>query len=330
MPIFVEVPKAPVWLAAAIQHQLRLVFFGTPQFAVPALQRLHTDGWPIAAVVTAPDKLLGRKQILTPSPVKKAATELGSFVYTPPTLKDDAFFATFENLKPDLCIIAAYGKLIPQRYLTVPRFGFLNIHPSLLPLYRGPSPIQSSILNGDTETGMSIMLLDEEMDHGPILAQEKWTIPGEFDTPLCEEELSHIGADLLAQIVPGYIDGKIFPQPQDHAKATLTKKFTREDGKLDWSQPAEILHNRIRALAAEPGTWTTWNDAPLNILKASCAVTEDVLPPVGTVVRHHGHIAAATGDGFLILEEIQSSGSRPMSAAIFINGKKDFVGSVLH
>jgi methionyl-tRNA formyltransferase len=327
--IFVEAPKPTVRLSAAVAQHLRIVYFGTPLFAVPALRRLHADGWPIEAVVTIPDKPVGRRMTMTPSPVRTAAAELGLPVHTPLSLKDDAFWTEFESLKPDLCIVVAYGMLIPQRYLAVPRLGFLNIHPSLLPAYRGPSPIQSAILDGCSATGVSIMVLDEQMDHGPVLAQESWVIPSGFDTTLCEDELSRLGADILSRTLPLYIDGTITPQPQNHALATTTKKFERPDGRLDWSKPALELNNRIRALSANPGSWTTWADKSLNIIHAH--VYDGPVPqaPAGTVIVQSSQILVACGGGALTLESIQLEGSTRQSARDFVNGRPTFIGSLL-
>src|ERR1043166_228008 len=267
MSIVIPAPQSGIQLTFAGKN-LRIVFFGTPQFAVPALRALYAAGWPVAAVVTAPDKAVGRHAVLTPSPVKTVAQELLIPVHSPATLKDAEFFNTFSELRPDLCVVVAYGKLIPERYLQVPRLGFINIHPSILPAYRGPSPIQSAILDGCSSTGVSLMLLDNEMDHGPVLAQMPWTIPQGTDVVFCEEELARVGSDLLIQTLPGYTDGTVKPQPQDHAHATFTKKFERVDGKIDWSRPAVEIFNQVRALAANPGTWTTWQGKTLNIFYA--------------------------------------------------------------
>ena len=327
--IFVESPKPIVKLTAAIERQLRIVFFGTPLFAVPTLRRLHADGWPIEAVVTAPDKPVGRKMTLTPSAVKITASELCLTIHTPMSLKDESFRTFFENLKPDLCIVVAYGKLIPQKFLEVPRLGFLNIHPSLLPAYRGPSPIQTAILDGCASTGVSIMALDEQMDHGPVLAQESWTIPAGFDAPLCEDELSRLGADLLARTLEQYVKDAIIPTQQNHALATTTHKFERADGRLHWTNPAFGLNNRIRALSANPGTWTTWNDKTLNIVHAY--VYDGPVPPspVGTVMMQSSQVVVVCGIGALTLESVQLEGSTRQSARDFINGRPQLIGSIL-
>lgn len=236
----------------------RIVFLGTPAFTVPVLRAL-AERYSVIGVVTAQDKLVGRKKTLTPSPIKVTAQELNIPVIALEQLAE---------LKPDLCIVAAYNKILPADILTVPRFGFLNIHPSLLPAYRGASPVRSAILDGCTETGVSIMLLDAAMDHGPLLAHAIWSIPPDAYALECEEALFHLGADLLLKTLPGYLDGTLAPIPQDHTKATFTKKFTREDGHLDWSQSAQSIHNRIRALSDNPGTWTIWHGTTLNIFKA--------------------------------------------------------------
>ena len=229
----------------------KIIFFGTPQFAVPSLRALHAAGWPITLVVTAPDKPTGRKQTLTPSPVKVAALELGLPVAS-----------AIDDARADLGVIVAYNKIIPQSVLDRFPLGVINVHPSLLPKYRGPSPIQSALLNGETETGVSIMQIDAEVDHGPVLATERWQIPPGADYPTCEAALAQLGAELLVRT----LEANPAPQPQDHAAATFTKKFTREDGRIDWSRPETEIANKVRALNPNPGTWTTWSGKTLNVL----------------------------------------------------------------
>ena len=329
MSLIIPAPKPLVRLVSAIHKGLRVVFFGTPLIAVSSLRRLHADGWPVAMVVTAPDKPVGRKLMLTPSAVKTAAEELELPVRTPMNLKDEEFWREFSELRPDICIVVAYGKLLPKRYLDVPRLGFVNVHPSLLPAYRGPSPIQTAMLDGCASTGVSLMLLDEDMDHGPLLTTEPWTIPAGLDAPAATDELGRLGADLLARTLPGYVAGAVTPAPQDHTQATFTKKFERVDGRLDWTQPANRIGDRIRALAANPGTWTTFNDKTLNIFHAH--VADDALPgnAPGTVFLHGTSVAVATGAGALILETVQLEGSTRMDAAAFVRGRPSFVGAKL-
>lgn len=229
----------------------KIVFFGTPQFAVPSLRALHAAGWPITLVVTAPDKPVGRKQTLTASPVKVAALELGLPVAS-----------AIDDARADLGIIVAYNKIIPQAVLDRFPLGVINVHPSLLPKYRGPSPIQSAILNGETTTGVSIMQIDAEVDHGPVLAIQKYQIPNDKSFVEIQGDLAEMGAKLLVETLKQPLN----PVPQDHAAATFTKKFTREDGRIDWTRPETEIANKVRALNPNPGTWTTWNGKTLNVL----------------------------------------------------------------
>jgi methionyl-tRNA formyltransferase len=329
MSLVIPAPRSIDRQYVVAQRTISIVFFGTPPFAVPTLRRLHAQGWPVSLVVTAPDKPTGRRMLLTPSPVKTAAEELGLPVRTPANLKDESFWQEFSELRPDLCVVVAYGKIIPKRYLDIPRLGFVNIHPSLLPAYRGPSPIQTAILDGCASTGVSIMQLDEDTDHGPVLAAEPWTIPSGFDYPMCEDELSRLGADLLARTLQGYEQGTVVPQPQNHDTATYTKKFTREDGRLDWTQDATRVRDRIRGLAANPGTWTIWDGKTLNIHHAH--VLDGALPekPPGSVFFHADQVAIRCGQGALALETVQLEGAKRMSAEDFARGRPTFVGSVL-
>ncbi len=260
---------------------MKIVFFGTPEFVVPVLRAIAQEH-EVVGVVTAPDKAVGRKKVMTPNPVKIAAQELGIPMVSLEQLPE---------LAPDLCVVAAYNKIIPEKYLSIPRLGFLNIHPSLLPAYRGPSPVRSAILDGCAATGVSIIRLDAEMDHGPILAQEFWRIPSDAYAPFCEEELFRIGAQLLLRSLDNT------PLSQDHTEATYTKKFTREDGRLDLTRPAQDTVNRIRALADNPGTWITLpNGKTLNILRA--------------------HLT----DGKVVLDEVQLEGGKAMSWDNFQRG----------
>ncbi len=268
---------------------MKIIFFGTFQYAVPALERLIKAGYEIVAVVTNPDSFQGRKKELVASPVKLAAQQYGLTVFQPPSLKIGKLenYLEIENFKlkiksADLGIVVAYSKIIPKEILGLFPKGVLNIHPSLLPLYRGPSPIQSAILNGEKETGVTIMQIDEEVDHGAILSQAKYVIPPEALHPQIAMEIFQLGAELLIKTIPDWLAGKIIPQPQEHTCATFTKKFSWENGRIDWNQPAEKIYNQIRALNPEPGTWTTWKRGfqvkILKILKAEIGEDGKVLP----------------------------------------------------
>ena len=310
----------------------KIVFFGTSDFAVPALKNLVTFGYQMTAVITQPEKPIGRARVILPSPIKKTALEYHIRVFEPHSLKkDEEFLKQFKHLNPDVCIVAAYGKIIPSQYLEIPKYGFINIHPSLLPKYRGPSPIQTAIKNSDKETGVTIMKLDAEMDHGPLLASQEFSISKfQFSNQKeLEQELAKIGAELLIETLPKYINGEIKPTEQDHGQATFTKLLIREDGRIDWNKTDEEINNQIRALNPEPGTWTTWQSKILNIktVELSTSQTDNHIP--GTIFRVDKQIAVATPKCYLILKQIQLEGGKEMDAKDFLNGHPDFLGSKL-
>lgn len=237
---------------------MRIVFFGTSSFAVPVLQMLKKQSWAeIVAVVSTPSKPVGRKQEIVSSPITKETKKLGLLVLEPKKLKKPEWLETFSKLNPDLVVLASYGKILPQTNLDIPKYGFLNIHPSLLPKYRGASPIESAILNGDKKIGVTIMKMDAEMDHGPILSQMEIPLSGTERASELEETLSRLGAELLIKIIPSYINGEIAPQEQEHNKATFTKLIKREDGFIDLEMPPEEIYRRYRAYDPWPGIWTT-------------------------------------------------------------------------
>lgn len=237
---------------------MRIVFFGTSSFAVPVLQMLKKQSWAeIVAVVSTPSKPVGRKQEIVSSPITKETKKLGLLVLEPKKLKNPEWLETFSKLNPDLVVLASYGKILPQTNLDIPKYGFLNIHPSLLPKYRGASPIESAILNGDKKIGVTIMKMDAEMDHGPILSQMEIPLSGTERASELEETLSRLGAELLIKIIPSYINGEIAPQEQEHNKATFTKLIKREDGFIDLEMPPEEIYRRYRAYDPWPGIWTT-------------------------------------------------------------------------
>lgn len=309
------------------QNQLRIAFLGTPDFAVPALRKLVEHGYrPL--VITTPDKPTGRKQELTPSPIKQTALSLELEVRTPNSLRGE-FFEQFKELHPNICIVVAYGKIIPDEFLSIPEHGFINIHPSLLPNYRGPSPIQTAILNGDTETGVSLMVLDKDVDHGPVIATAPYAIEPATSYVDVAKDLASIGADLLLSSLEPYIAGTLVPREQDHENATYTKKLERDHGRIDWAQPAVAIYNQTRALNPEPGTWTTWNNKVLKITSAK-PMQELIGGEQHGITRLAGaQIGVSTGSGILELISVQLEGSQEMSAQDFIKGHRDFIGSKL-
>jgi len=248
-----------------MKNNLKIIFLGNPDFALPALEALVKEKYQIVGVVTAPDKPTGRKQILTPPPVKVLAQKHGLAIYQP---KDKTeLLEIIKKLQPDLAVVTAFGMIFPKEVLNIPKYGFINVHPSLLPRWRGPTPIQTAILNGDEETGVSLFLLDEEMDHGPILAKRELEFPiSNFQFPILSQKLAELGADLLIETLPKYINGEIKPQAQDESQATYTKKFSTQDAYIEpkdleiaqekGGDKAIEIERKIRALNPEPGTFT--------------------------------------------------------------------------
>ncbi len=294
----------------------KTILFGTPKFAVPSLQKLIETGFSVEAVVTTPDEPTGRKGASTPPPVKVFAQEKGLKVLQPLTLKDDSFFEEFTKINPDICIVVAYGKIIHQRYLDIPKYGFVNIHPSLLPRYRGPSPIQSAILNGDPETGVTLMRIDEEMDHGPILKQIEYQISKEKKYEEIEKELAEIGAQILVDTLPDYLNEKITSREQDHNRATFCKKYERPDGRIDWSKPAEKIYNQIRALNPNPGVWTTLNDKTLNIFDAEIVDFNSQ----DKVIKEKSRFLIRASDKYISPTLLQLEGKKILPIKDFLNG----------
>ncbi len=314
-----------------LQGRPTIIFFGTSDFAVPALKRLHESGVEIAAVVTQPDKPAGRKQEPLPSPIKRAALEMNLKVLQPENLQPTTY-----NLQPsDLSIVASYGKIIPKAVLDIPQYGALNIHPSLLPKYRGPSPIQAAILDGEQETGISIIKMDEEVDHGPIVAQsEKRKVQNKSYKKL-HDELAEAGAELLIKILPDYLAGKIKPIPQDHSQATFTKIITKADARIDWTKSAEEIDRLVRAYSEWPVAWTVLEGKRLKIFEAKPVTSPSTPSPISVRERGEvidisdGKILVKTADDLLEILDIQLEGSRRMSAKDFLNGCPNLVGKIL-
>ncbi len=308
---------------------MRVVFMGTPEFALPTLQGLWDNGYEIPAVFTRPDKPAGRGRKPTPSPVKQLATRLGIPVYQPVTLRRPAAAELIRNLKPDLIVVAAYGLILPREVLEIPLHACLNVHPSLLPRWRGPSPIAFAILSGDEYTGVTVMLMDEGMDTGPILARSEPVPIGPDDTTATlTPKLARIGAALLLETLPRWVAGEVRPEPQDDSKATYSRLLTKEDGAIDWARPAEEIWRMVRAFDPWPGTFTRWEGKLLKVLAGWPVPGESGLP-VGTVVPADSGAAVQTGRGLLQLERVQLEGRRPVGVAEFLRGYPQFIGSRL-
>ncbi len=319
---------------------LKIVFMGTPSFAIPALDALLRAGNDVVGVFTKPDRRSGRGRRLHPTPVRAFAEERGLSVFTPKSLRGDrAAQAQIAALAPDAIVVVAYGLFLPPAILAAPRLGCLNIHPSLLPRYRGPSPVVSAILRGDNMTGVTIMLLDEGMDTGPVLAQVGTRIGATETAESLTSRLFEMGAELLAETLPDWSAGRIQPKSQDERAATVTRLLRREDGLLDWTRGADCIERRIRAFDPWPGAYTRWRGQTLKILRAapsdagsntSAGDESTMAKPPGTVVRLPlSGIGVVTGAGVLEILSVQLEGRRASSVEDFARGQQDFIGSAL-
>ena len=306
---------------------MRILFLGTPAFAAHPLRRLVEAGHEIVAVVTQPDRPAGRSRDPQPPPVKQAALELGLPVLQPETLRDEAVVEELRALRPEVGVVAAYGEILRRAVLQIPPLGYLNIHPSLLPLYRGPAPVAGAILAGDTTTGVSVMVLERAMDAGPILAQATVPLDAGARAGALTDELFLLGAALLVGVLPRYAAGEIVPQPQDHARATFTTMLQKESGRLDWSLPAVVLERSVRAYDPWPGTFTTVDERPLKILRASVVEGDPERKP--SMVLPGPDLVVATGAGGLRLDEVQPAGKRPMPGRDWRRGQPHLDGTLL-
>jgi len=310
----------------------RVVFMGTPEFSVPILESLIQNQYHLVAVYTRPDKPAGRRQRLTSPPVKRLAMEHKIPVIQPRTLKSAEVVGELASFKPGLIVVAAFGHFLPEEVLSLPEFGCVNVHPSLLPLHRGPSPVADTILCGDLLTGVTIMLMDAGMDSGPILSQREVGVSSEDTTGSLISKLADVGAELLVETLPKWLKGELAPRPQDEGRATYSKLITNRDGQIDWHLPAVELWRRVRAFNPWPGCYTSWQGKRLKIHKA-VAVGKRVNGKIGEVIAlpQPSPVKAgiATGEGVLGLCRVQLEGKREMSVDDFVRGHRDFIGSIL-
>jgi len=304
---------------------------GSPEFAVPSLEHLILSQHEVVAVYTQPDKPAGRGRALLSPPVKLAAADRGVPVFQPARLREASAVAQLAELRPDVIVVAAYGQILPQSILDIPPRGCINIHPSLLPKFRGASPVVSAILSGDIITGVSIMLLDAGMDTGPVLARSAIAIAPWDTAGTLMEKMSLVAAGFLEDVLVRWTRGEIEPRPQDEAEATYTRQFAKEDGEIDWDLSAVDIWRRVRAFNPWPRCYTTWHGRLLKILEATPLAEED-RSAVGRVVALQ-HEAAAfgvrAGGGTLGVIKIQLEGKSAMSAGEFLRGQRDFIGEVL-
>jgi len=297
---------------------MRLVFAGTPEFAVPALEALATAGHAIAAVLTQPDRPAGRGLGASASPVKQAAQRHGFMVLQPATLKDAAVQARLAELAPDAMIVAAYGLILPQAVLDIPRRGALNIHASLLPRWRGAAPIERALLAGDPVTGVCIMRMDAGLDTGPVLLRDALPITPQDTAGTLHDKLAALGARLLVAALDGLASGTLRPTPQSTEGVTYAAKIEKHETRLDWSRSAAEAERQVRAFNPVPGAGARAGGAELKIWRAEVVAARGA---PGTVVAAGADgIVVACGDGALRLEELQRAGGRRLPAAAFLRG----------
>jgi methionyl-tRNA formyltransferase len=302
---------------------------GTAEFAVPTLQRLVSEGYPIAAVVTQPDKPSGRGQAFHASPVKRAATELQLSVHQPATLKDAEARLLFEKLQADCLIVVAYGKILPPWLIRLSQFGAVNLHGSLLPKYRGAAPIQWAVANGERETGVSTMQIDEGLDTGPVYLCERTTIEPDETVAELSARLSQLGSDLMVRTLAGIASGSLRAMPQDHSRASLAPIIQKTDGLIDWKADARTIHNRIRAFNPWPGSWTRFRGVACRILKSRVGQPVEGKAPPGKISVMKGAVSVDCGDGVqLELIEVQFPSRKPVSGSDFANGMRVKTGDM--
>jgi methionyl-tRNA formyltransferase len=309
---------------------LRLVFMGSPQFAVPPLERLLASKYQVAAVYTQPDRPAGRGRGLVSSPVKQAAQARGLTVVQPASLKAAGVVEQLKGFEPDAIVVAAFGQILPEPVLALPRLGCLNIHPSLLPRFRGASPVASTILAGDDFSGVSIMVMDEGLDTGPVLARAQIPILDRDTTGSLTEKLSRLGAQLLGEVLAGWSRGERTPRPQDESKVTYCSPIAKEEGEIDWRRPAIDIWRRVRAFNPWPGCYTRWWGKTLKIIEVAPLGGERTAG-VGRVVAldSKAGFGVGTGDGILAIARVQMEGKKAMSADEFLRGQRGLLGAVL-
>ncbi len=304
---------------------------GTPEFAVPSLERLVLNHYQVVAVYTQPDKPAGRGRSLVSPPLKRAALTWKLPVVQPVSLKSPEVVAQLAGFHPHVIVVAAFGQILPQSVLDVPNYGCINIHPSLLPRFRGVSPVAAAILAGDEFTGVSIMLMDRGLDTGPILARAQISISAQDTTGSLTAKLSLIAAQLLLEVLPCWSRGELTPQPQNETEATYSGAISKGEGEIDWHLPAVDIWRRVRAFHPWPGCYTRWRGRQLKIIEVVPLPGERTFN-VGQVVATESSEAAFgvhTGDGTLGVCQVQLEGKRAMSAAEFLRGQRQFIGVIL-
>jgi len=305
---------------------------GSPEFAVPSLERLVTR-YELVAVYTQPDRPAGRGREVAVSPVKQAAVKLGLPVVQPEKLRSPEAVAQLRAISPDVIVVSAFGQILPEAVLEIPRYGCINIHPSVLPRHRGASPVAAAILAGDDITGVSIMKMDKGLDTGPVLVQSRLPVTGDDTTGSLTDKLSLMAAEMIGDVVAGWVNGELTPQPQKDTEATYSGTINKEDGEINWQRPAAETWHKVRAFQPWPGAFTRWQGKRLEIIQGIPLASSGKSVP-GEVIdlkKSSGNAAfgISTGDGILGVCAVQLEGKRKATAGDFLRGQRNFIGSRL-
>lgn len=307
---------------------LKVVFMGTPDFSVPVLEQLVADDYDVVGVVTQPDKPIGRKKVITPPPVKQKAHELGLKCFQPKKIRTE--YEDILALHPDLIVTAAYGQILPKEILEAPRLGCINVHASLLPKYRGGAPIHQAVIDGEKETGITIMYMVEKLDAGDILTQVKVPILEEDHVGTLHDKLSSAGASLLSETIPKLMTGQLTPIQQEEEEATFASNISREQEKIDWSKSGEDIYNQIRGLHPWPVAYTIYNGKNMKIWwgkKVNTKLTAE--PGAITEIQKDGFVVNTGNEVGILVTDLQPAGKKRMSAEQFLSGAKDLLGDKL-
>lgn len=305
---------------------MRTIFFGSPEFAVPCLEALH-DMSDVAVVISQPDRPAGRGLTMRPPAVKQRALELGLEVWQPTKVRTAEFAEKLRALEADVAVVVAYGRILPRALLDAPRMGCVNVHASLLPRWRGAAPIQWSIVDGDAQTGVTLMQMDEGMDTGPILASASIPIARDDDAATLGHRLSRLGADLLRGQLPRYVAGDLAATPQDESAATMAPLLNKEHGRIDWHKPAQAVHDQIRGMNPWPGAQTLLGERRIKVHRAIASTLDPEGAPPGQVIALDPEgILVACAEGTLEIQELQESGRKRVDARAFASGRGVAVG----
>ncbi|GKV64241.1 MULTISPECIES: methionyl-tRNA formyltransferase [Sporosarcina] len=298
----------------------KIIFMGTPQFSVPVLTMLHEEGYEILAVVTQPDRPVGRKRVLTPPPVKEEAVRLGLPVIQPEKLKGSAELQEIINLQPELIVTAAFGQLLPNELLDAPKLGCINVHASLLPKYRGGAPIHQSVMDGEKETGVTIMYMAEKLDAGDIISQVSLPIEETDDTGSMFDKLSEAGTILLKETLPSIVNGTNERKVQDETQVTFARNISREQERINWTNSARSIYNQVRGLHPWPVAYTKFADDQVKIWWGQTEEQISEAAPGEIIGLEKDRIIVQTGDGAFAITDLQPAGKKRMTATVFLNG----------